>query len=195
MGLYNMALIGYMRVSTGGQNTDGQYDALMRVGVKDTERTLFSDEGVSGALAKRPQLDACLKELREGDTLIVAKLDRLGRSLGNLITLVNELNKRGVKFKALDNETIDTTTKDGRLMLNIFGALAEYERELIIERTKTGLDAAKARGRVGGRRPVAEDDPKVIKAKERHAEGKMTPQEIADSLKIGVSTLYRYIKI
>lgn len=188
-----MAMIGYMRVSTGGQNTDGQRDALLAAGVKDTKRTLFSDEGVSGSLAKRPALDACLSELREGDTLVVAKLDRLGRSLGNLIGLVNELNTRGIDFKALDNPNIDTTTGAGRLMLNIFGSLAEYERELIVERTKTGLDAAKARGRVGGRRPVAADDPKVLRAKELHDQGNMTPAEIAKACEIGVSTLYRYL--
>ncbi len=119
-----MTLIGYMRVSTADQNTDGQKDALIAAGVKDDARHLFVDHGVSGAKARRPGLDACLDRLREGDTLVVAKLDRLGRSLGNLIELVNELDGRGVKFKALDNQAIDTTSNHGKLMLHIFGALA-----------------------------------------------------------------------
>lgn len=187
-----MALIGYMRVSTVDQNTDGQRDALIAAGVRDDSRHLFIDHGVSGAKAERPGLTKCLDALREGDTLIVAKLDRLGRSLGNLIELVNELNERGVKFKALDNQTIDTTSSHGKLMLNIFGALAEYERDLIRERTNVGLAAARARGRNGGR-PKLLSGAKVTRAKELHAAGNMSPKEIADAVGVSVATLYRYL--
>jgi DNA invertase Pin-like site-specific DNA recombinase len=187
-----VALIGYMRVSTADQNTDGQRDALIAAGVKDDPRHLFTDQGVSGAKAERPGLSKCLDALREGDTLIVAKLDRLGRSLGNLIELVNDLDSRGVKFKALDNQAIDTTSSHGRLMLHIFGALAEYERGLIRERTNVGLAAARARGRNGGR-PRLLDSPKVARAKELHAAGNLSPKEIADAVGVSVATLYRYL--
>ena len=187
-----MALIGYMRVSTAEQVTDGQKDALLAAGVKDDPRHLFADHGVSGAKAERPGLTAALAALRDGDTLVVSKLDRLGRSLGNLIELVNNLPE-GVGFKALDNTALDTTTKDGKLMFHIFGALAEYERALIVERTNVGLKAAKARGRNGGRPAVSADNKKVRRAKELHAKGDMSPKEIAATLGIGVSTLYRYL--
>ncbi|PCC26519.1 invertase [Glutamicibacter sp. BW78] len=188
-----MALIGYARVSTTDQNTDGQRDALIAAGVKDDPRYLFEDHGVSGAKATRPALDKCIASLREGDVLIVAKLDRLGRSLANLIELVKDLGERGVEFRALDNTSIDTTTSNGKLMLNIFGALAEYERDVIRERTNVGLTAAKARGRQGGRPRKLDSDEKVAKAKKMHAANVMAPKEIADALGVSVSTLYRYL--
>ena len=193
-----MALVGYMRVSTAEQNLDGQKDALLAAGVRDHPRSLFQDQdqdqdqGVSGAKASRPGLDACLEALHEGDVLMVAKLDRLGRSLAHLIELVDGLNRRGVGFKALDNQSIDTTTSQGRLLLSIFGALAEYERELIRERTNVGLAAARARGRHGGR-PKLLDGAKVTRAKELHAAGVMRPREIADAVGVSVPTLYRYL--
>lgn len=203
-----MAKVGYARVSTKEQNTDGQIDALVAAGVSSDERHMFIDEGVSGAKAKRPALDKCLESLRKGDILVVAKLDRLGRSLANLIELVRELDSIGVGVQILDNPALNTYVPEGLdkdaakrmrdqadLMLGIFGSLAQYERALILERTRVGLESARARGRNGGRPAVATDDPRVTRAKELHAEGKLTPQEIAGSLKIGVSTLYRYLKM
>lgn len=145
-------LIGYMRVSTSDQNLDLQRDALIKVGV--AERDIYADKA-SGKKDERPGLEACLRALREGDILIVWKLDRLGRSLQHLVSTVQGLATRGVGFRVLTGHgaDIDTTTAAGKLVFGIFAALAEFERELISERTRAGLAAAKARGRKGGRRP------------------------------------------
>ncbi|MDP9885482.1 DNA invertase Pin-like site-specific DNA recombinase [Sinomonas atrocyanea] len=184
-----------MRVSTEDQKTDGQRDALVAAGVRDDAQHLFTDHGVSGKTASRPGLDACLAALRHGDTLVIAKLDRLGRSLGNLIGLFEELGARGVGVRVLDNPMLSTdgNAAQAKLMLGIFGALAEYERSLIVERTNVGLAAARARGRNGGRPRVVADDPRVVRAKELHAAGHLTPTEIAKTLGVGVSTLYRWL--
>jgi DNA invertase Pin-like site-specific DNA recombinase len=189
-----MALVGYMRVSTAEQNTDGQRDALLAAGVKDDSRHLFQDHGVSGAKASRPGFDKCLESLRDGDTLVVAKLDRLGRSLGNLIQLFRELGERGVGVRVLDNPMLSTdgNKAQAKLMLGIYGAFAEYERDLILERTSVGLAAARARGRSGGR-PALLDSPKIARAKELHAAGVLSPKEIADAVGVSVATLYRYL--
>ncbi|MCT9868719.1 recombinase family protein [Paenarthrobacter aurescens] len=183
-----------MRVSTADQNTDGQRDALIAAGVNDDARHLFQDHGVSGAKAKRPGFDKCLESLREGDTLVVAKLDRLGRSLGNLVQLFQELGDQGIAVRVLDNPMLSTdgNRAQAKLMLGIFGALAEYERDLILERTHAGLAAARARGRVGGR-PQLLDSSKVTRAKQLHGAGVMSPKEIADALGVSVATLYRYL--
>lgn len=189
-----MVLVGYMRVSTADQNTDGQRDALIRAGVKDDARHLFTDQGVSGAKASRPGLDKCLASLREGDTLVVAKLDRLGRSLGNLVQLFQELGEHGIGVKVLDNPMLSTdgNKAQAKLMLGIFGTLAEYERDLLRERTNVGLASARARGRNGGR-PKLLDSAKVARAKQLHAAGNMSPKEIADAVGVSVATLYRYL--
>ena len=189
-----MALVGYMRVSTAAQKTDGQRDALLAAGVKDDSRHLFKDLAVSGAKASRPGFDNCLEALREGDTLVVAKLDRLGRSLGNLIHLFQELAERGVGVRVLDNPMLSTdgNKAQAKLMLGIFGTLAEYERDLLRERTNMGLEAARARGRKGGR-PALLDSPKITRAKELHAAGLLSPKEIADAVGVSVATLYRYL--
>lgn len=189
-----MALVGYMRVSTADQNTDGQLDALVAAGVKADPRHLFQDHGVSGAKAERPGLTECLKSLREGDTLVVAKLDRLGRSLGNLVQLFQELAEQGVGVRVLDNPMLSTdgNSAQAKLMLGIYGAFAEYERDLLRERTNIGLAAARARGRNGGR-PKLLDSAKVNRAKQLHAAGVMSPQEIADAVGVSVATLYRYL--
>lgn len=144
-------LIGYMRVSTVDQSTDLQRDALIAAGVD--ERNIYLDKA-SGKRDDRPGLDACLKALREEDTLIVWKLDRLGRSLRHLVATVQELVDRRIGFRVLTGQgaNIDTSTPSGKLVFGIFAALAEFERELIVERTKAGLAAARARGRKGGRR-------------------------------------------
>lgn len=189
-----MSLVGYMRVSTAEQNTDGQRDALLGAGVKDDSRHLFLDHGVSGAKGTRPGLDKCLESLREGDTLVVAKLDRLGRSLGNLVQLFQDLAEQGVGVRVLDNPMLSTdgNSAQAKLMLGIYGAFAEYERDLLRERTNVGLAAARARGRNGGR-PALLDSPKIARAKELHAAGVLSPKEIADAVGVSVATLYRYL--
>src|SRR6201996_9488234 len=145
-------LVGYMRVSKadGSQVNDLQRDALLAAGVE--ARHLYEDQA-SGQRDDRPGLAACLKALREGDTLIVWKLDRLGRDLRHLVNTVHDLTARGVGFKVLSGHgaSIDTTSPSGKLVFGIFAALAEFERELIVERTKAGMAAARARGRNGGR--------------------------------------------
>ena len=145
-------LIGYARVSTADQSTDLQKDALMAAGVD--ERNIYIDKA-SGKRDDRPGLEACLKALREGDSLVVWRLDRLGRSLKHLVATVQDLVERGVGFRVLTGQgaNIDTATASGKLVFGIFAALAEFERELIVERTKAGLAAAKVRGRKGGRKP------------------------------------------
>jgi DNA invertase Pin-like site-specific DNA recombinase len=145
-------LLGYMRVSTTDQNMDLQRDALLAAGV--AERDIYSDKA-SGAKDDRPGLVACLRALRAGDTLLVWKLDRLGRSLRQLVTIVQDLAANNVGFKVLSGQgaDLDTTSAAGKLVFSIFAALAEFERELISERTRAGLAAAKARGREGGGKP------------------------------------------
>src|SRR3984957_5457725 len=145
-------LVGYMRVSKadGSQVNDLQRDALLAAGV---DAGHLYEDAISGKRDERPGLSACLKALREGDTLVVWKLDRLGRDLRHLVNTVHDLTERGVGFKVLTGHgaAIDTTSPSGKLVFGIFAALAEFERELIIERTKAGMAAARARGRNGGR--------------------------------------------
>lgn len=188
------ALIGYARVSKadGSQVIDLQRDALAKAGV-DLEHQLYSD-AASGKRDDRPGLDACIKALRHGDTLVVWKLDRLGRDLRHLVNLVGDLTKRGIGLKVLAGEgaSIDTTTANGRLVFAIFAGLAEFERELIVERTKAGLAAARARGRNGGR-PF-----KMTRAKLRLAQAAMgKPEtkvaELCVELGITRQTLYRFV--
>ncbi|ODT24510.1 MAG: transposon DNA-invertase, partial [Hyphomicrobium sp. SCN 65-11] len=145
-------LIGYARTSTADQSTDLQRDALTAAGVD--KHNIYTDKA-SGKRDDRPGLEACLKALRDGDTLVVWKLDRLGRSLKHLVATVQDLVERGIGFRVLTGQgaNIDTATASGKLVFGIFAALAEFERELIVERTKAGLAAAKARGRKGGRKP------------------------------------------
>ena len=185
-----MTLIGYARVSTIEQDLALQLDALHAAG---TTR-IFEDRGVSGAKTERPGLNAALSFLRDGDTLVVWKLDRLGRDLRHLINTVHDLTKRGVGLKVLTGQgaNIDTTTANGRLVFGIFAALAEFERELIIERTKAGLASARARGRSGGRKP------KMTAAKLRLAQAAMgKPEtkiaELCAELGITRQTLYRHV--
>lgn len=139
--------IGYARVSTGEQNPALQFDALSQAGCE----RIFTDSA-SGASLDRPELGKALSELRSGDTLVTWKLDRLGRSLAHLIILITQLDARGVAFRSL-SEAIDTGTASGRLLFHVMGALAEFERALISERTRAGMAAARARGRVIGRPP------------------------------------------
>jgi DNA invertase Pin-like site-specific DNA recombinase len=175
-------LIGYARVSTHEQNLAPQTDALKKAGCQK----IFDDK-VSGAGSERPGLEAALEYVREGDTLLVWRLDRLGRSLKDLIEIIGSLEKRGIGFRSLQ-ESIDTTTSGGRLIFHVFGALAEFERNLIRERTRAGLAAARARGRKGGR-PRALDSKKVELAYRLYDERKYTIKEICRILGISKPTL------
>ena len=178
-------LIGYARVSTSDQDPALQTDALAGAGCART----FTDQA-SGTLAERPELTRALDHLRAGDTLVVWRLDRLGRSLRHLVETIATLEDRGVGFRSLQ-EGIDTTSAGGRLVFHVFGAIAEFERELIRERTHAGLAAARARGRNGGRPRVMTND-KLELARKLYAEGK-SPTEIAKLIEVGRSTIYRHL--
>ena len=181
-------LIGYARVSTGDQTLNLQLDALTKAGCEKT----FTDT-LSGTKAERPGLQEALDFLRPGDTLVVWRLDRLGRSLRHLIETVTVLSARGIGFKSL-TEQIDTTTSNGKLVFHVFGALAEFERDLIQERTQAGLRAARARGRVGGRRKVLADPKKLAMAQALYEDPNNAIDEICRTLRISRTTLYRYVK-
>lgn len=179
-------LIGYARVSTQDQNPELQQDALTKAGCEK----VFTEKA-SGAQRDRPQLKAALEYMRSGDTLVVWKLDRLARSLRQLIETVDMLEKSGIGFRSI-TEAIDTTTSGGRLVFHIFGALAEFERSIIQERTKAGLAAARARGRVGGRpAKLSDDDLAAGRALLRDPE--ITVEGVAKRLGVSPSTLYRYL--
>lgn len=178
-----MAEIGYDRVSTNEQNPDLQRDALKAAGV-----TIVYEEKASGKTADRPELNQCLKALRPGDTLVVWRLDRLGRNLRDLIHIVNDLEARGVKFRSL-KESIDTSGPAGKLVFHLFAALAEFERELLRERTLAGLSAARARGRKGGRSPRL-DGKQQRAALAMMRDREMSVTEIAHHFGVSRSTLY-----
>jgi DNA invertase Pin-like site-specific DNA recombinase len=186
-------LVGYMRVSKadGSQTTDPQRDALVAAGV-DAER-LYEDRA-SGRRDDRPGLVACLKSLRAGDTLVVWKLDRLGRDLHHLVNTVHDLTARGIGLKVLTGQgaAIDTTTAAGKLVFGIFAALAEFERELISERTIAGLASARARGRTGGR-PFTMTPAKVRLAMASMGKPDTKVAELCKELGISRQTLYRHV--
>lgn len=179
-------LIGYARVSTDDQNLSLQNDALEKAGCEK----IFTDT-ISGSKAKRPGLDECLNYARPGDTVVVWRLDRLGRSLKDLISLVVAMDEKGIGMRSL-NEMIDTSSSSGKLIFHIFGALAEFERNLIRERTTAGLEAARARGRVGGR-------PKKLNAEKLHLmrtlydEKKYSIKHICDIVGVSKQTLYNHL--
>lgn len=178
--------IGYARVSTDDQNLDLQLDALHRAGIAD--QCLYSDTA-SGKDVERKELAACLKALRDGDTLVVWRLDRLGRSLPDLVSIVGELEKKGVGFESL-TEKIETGCAAGKLVFHIFAALAEFERNLIRERTRAGLAAARARGRSGGRRPKL--TPQQIKEIKRLMSDPTIPvSQIAERYNVSRTTIYK----
>jgi len=178
---------GYARVSTEDQNAAMQHTALKRAGCK----TLFTDE-LSGAITKRPALLRCMKKLERGDTLIVWKLDRLGRSLRDLIAMLDDLKTRGVKFQSL-TEAIDTTTPTGRAMWQMIGVLAELERSLISERTRAGVKAAQRRGVKFGRKPKL--TPQQIAHTRKLIDQGEDRQKVADLFKVGRKTLYRALAL
>jgi DNA invertase Pin-like site-specific DNA recombinase len=179
--------IGYARVSTDDQNLDLQRDALEKAGCEQ----IYTDR-VSGTKAERKGLTEALSHLRKGDTLVVWRLDRLGRSLRHLIDTVTALQERGIGFKSLQ-ESIDTTTSGGKLVFHIFGALAEFEREIIRERTNAGLSAARSRGKSGGR-PKALTEKQVQMLNNLAADRSNSIDEICKTLGISRTTFYRYVK-
>lgn len=186
-------LVGYVRVSKadGSQVSDLQKDALMAGGVDPAH---VYDDAASGRQDDRPGLAACLKALRDGDTLVVWKLDRLGRDLRHLVNTVHDLTERGVGLKVLAGHGagIDTTTANGKLVFGIFAALAEFERELIVERTRAGLAAARARGRAGGR-PFVMTAAKVRLAQAAMAARDTAVAELCAELGVSRQTLYRHV--
>jgi DNA invertase Pin-like site-specific DNA recombinase len=186
-------LLGYMRVSKadGTQVLDLQRDALLGAGIPADR--LYEDRA-SGKRDDRPGLDACLKSLRKGDTLVAWKLDRIGRDLRHLVNLVHDLTKRGVGLRVLAGEgaAIDTTTSNGRLMFGFFAALAEFERELIVERTKAGLASARARGRNGGR-PFKMTIAKLRLAQAAMGQPGSNVGELCIELGVSRQTLYRHM--
>jgi len=179
-------LIGYARVSTVDQNLGLQKDALINAGCEK-----FFEDTISGTKASRPGLSNAMDFARPGDSIVVWRLDRLGRSLKDLITLVNKLDESGVGLQSLQ-EAIDTTTSAGKLIFHVFGALAEFERNLIAERTMAGLAAARARGRKGGR-PMALNTEKRKLAVNLYNKKEYSVTEICDVMKISKPTLYKYI--
>jgi DNA invertase Pin-like site-specific DNA recombinase len=185
-------LVGYVRVSKadGSQVLDLQKDALLNAGVNPA---MIYEDFASGKRDDRSGLDSCLKALRHGDTIVVWKLDRLGRDLRHLVNTVDDLSKRGIGFRVLSGQSpIDTGSAQGKLMFGIFASLAEFERELIRERTIAGLQSARARGRIGGRKPT------MTAAKIRLAQAAMGKPEtvvadLCEELKVSRQTLYRHV--
>jgi DNA invertase Pin-like site-specific DNA recombinase len=181
-------LFGYARVSTDDQKLDLQHDALVHAGV---ERERIFEDRLSGMRADRPGLASVLKALRDGDTLVIWRLDRLGRSLKELISLADDLKRKGVQLRSV-TEGIDTTTIGGELLFHLFGAIAQFERNLIRERTRAGLASARAKNKIGGRPPAmtAKD---IAMAKALLSDPEITVKEVAGRLGVPVGTLYRHL--
>ena len=177
-------ILGYARVSTTDQSLDAQTDALTAAGAE----RIYADT-ISGTARQRPELDRMLDQLREGDVVVVAKYDRLARSLRDLLDIVEAIRSRGAGFRSLAEE-IDTTTPAGRLIFHVFASIAEFERDRISERTKEGLEAAKRRGRVGGRPPALNPDQKAEVRRMRDEDGKRIP-EIARLFRVSPATVRR----
>ena len=178
-------LIGYARVSTQDQNLDLQLEALKHAGCEK----IYEDK-ISCLRADKPGLEQALEQLREGDTFVVWKLDRLGRNVKSLIEFATKLEKSKVHFKSLTDQ-IDTSSSMGRFFFHVMASLAQMERELIVERTRAGLRAAKQRGRIGGRKRRMTDS-KIESAKKLLADG-IPPKEVADNLGVSIPTLYRWV--
>lgn len=181
--------VGYARVSTTDQDLSLQIDALKAAKCGQ----IFTDK-ISGSKSDRKGLNDCLSSLKAGDTLMVWRLDRLGRSLAHLVNIVSMLKERGINLKSL-GEAIDTTTPSGELVFHIFASLAQFERQLIRERTRAGLAAARARGKTGGRKAITADHPKVKLAKTMYADKTITLEDICNTLHVSRSTLHRYLNL
>ena len=180
--------IGYSRVSTSDQHPEAQADRLAADGCE----RVFTDHGVSGRKASRPEWDRCLEHLRDGDTLVIVRLDRMGRSVRNLIEVVTSLEARGVNLRVLD-QGIDTSTPTGRFTFHVLSALSEMEADLIRERTRDGLDAARARGRRGGRKAKL-TPAQAEQVRKLYAAREMTVAEIGRLFGITRESVYRYLK-
>jgi DNA invertase Pin-like site-specific DNA recombinase len=180
-------IIGYARVSTHDQHPELQLDALTQAGCEQ-----IFQEKMTGTLRERPELSLCLRTLRKGDTLVVWRMDRLARSLRDLVEIIEDLHQREIGFRSL-TESIDTTSASGKLVFHIFGALAEFEHSLILERTKAGLAAARARGRKGGR-PASMSSQDVRKAKAMLSDPTMTKAEVARHFSVSRTTLNKYLE-
>jgi DNA invertase Pin-like site-specific DNA recombinase len=189
---HNDRLVGYARVSTDDQDLSLQIDSLIGLGINRND--IFTEK-ISGAKTDRPQPDACLAHLQPGDTLVVWRLDPLGRSMHHLVELIEDLRNRGVGFRSVSDGLIDTTSPSGELIFHIFSALAQFERRLIQERTRAGLASARARGRLGGRPPIDPDGIKVRAARKLHDDHTLTIDDICKTLNISRSTYYRYLGI
>ena len=183
--------IGYTRVSTSEQDLRLQLDALKKNGVP--KELIFTDKA-SGAKESRKGLESCLAELQPGDVLLVWRLDRLGRSIRHLVTLIDDLQQRGVGFRSICDGAIDTTSASGELIFHVFSALAHFERRLIAERTKAGLMAARARGRLGGRPRLDPSDQRIATARSLHRDQSLSIDEICSTLRCSRSTLYRWLR-
>jgi DNA invertase Pin-like site-specific DNA recombinase len=184
-----MAKVGYARVSTHSQNEDSQVDELKAAGCE----RVFTDLGVSGKLARRPELDACLEYLRPGDVLVITRLSRAMRSLRHLLDLAETLQERNVGMVVL-KQSIDTTTVHGRLVFNLLASIDEFQRELIVEGTREGLAAARARGRTGGRKPRLSPEQRIL-ARQLYDGGQHTVLEIAAMLRVSRPTVYRALDL
>lgn len=180
-------LIGYARVSTDDQNLHLQHDELKKAGCEK-----FFDDKITGSKIERPGLDAAIDYAREGDVIVIWRLDRLSRSLKDLIQVVGDLESQGIGLRSI-NESIDTTSSSGKLIFHIFGALAEFERNLIRERTHAGLKAARARGKMGGR-PKKLTDEKAKLAQDLYNEKTRTITQICELVDVSKPTLYKYLK-
>lgn len=181
-------LFGYARVSTKDQNLHMQFDALRQYGVPD--KNIYSEK-MTGTKKDRPKFNELLRYLREGDTLVVYKLDRIGRSTKHLVDLINDFQERGIHFVSI-NENIDTTTAMGKLVFTIFSGLAQFERDIISERTRSGLEAARARGRKGGR--PKKDSSKLDLAFRMYDSSQYRIQEILQACGLSRATFYRYLR-
>ena len=181
-------IIGYARVSTIEQNLDLQVDALTKAGCRP-----IYQEKLSGSLTNRPELECCMNYLRRGDVLVVWRLDRLGRGVKNLIEIVNQLKNKGIGFRSIQ-ENIDTTTATGELIFHIFASLAQFERRLIQERTKAGVEAAYARGRVGGR-PLKLSKLERIKLEKMYLERSLSIRDLCKLFGISTRTLYKTLQL
>jgi len=177
--------IGYARVSTQDQRLDVQHEALTRSGCEKT-----FDDTMSGKVSDRPGLQKALEQLRNGDTLVVWKLDRLGRSVKQLVDLVSYFEEEGIHLVSI-TDSIDTSTPAGRFFFHVMASLAEMERELTVERTQAGLETARKHGRIGGRRRIMTDS--KVEAAKRLIIGGLPPREVASSLGVSIATLYRWL--
>ena len=184
--------IGYARVSTHDQNLDLQIDALLKAGC---ERSNIFVDKISGVKSERPGLNQCMETLQESNVLIVWRLDRLGRSMSHLVSIIETLKSKSIGFRSLCDGAINTTTASGELIFNIFSSMAQFERRLIQERTQAGLASARARGRTGGRPVIKPDDSKVQAVKRMHRDKTLAIDEICNVLKISRPTLYRYLSM